>query len=110
MKIKDTSHYHQVGLQKYGKGSPQAEQAAQGEQTRKDEAVQVRSSRSLAESISPEQIQTERNEKVAQLKALVQSGNYFKERDMGDIAKAVVRGLDEEVRILKRSVPSSEEE
>jgi hypothetical protein len=68
--------------------------------TQKGAAAKV-SVESNLESFGAESIEQERAALVAELKVLVASGKYFEKKNIGDIAQAVVNGLDEAVDILK---------
>lgn len=65
-----------------------------------EERVDVAQSRDLLTILNPQSMQGERAQRVAELKKLVDSGQYFANRDITKIAAAVASGLEEEVSAL----------
>lgn len=110
MKIKDASQYGNLVSQRYGKGAPaQEESKGAAASAPKGDAVKVQAtSREVANAISTDQFKAERAQKLAELKSLVQSGNYFKSRNMEEIAASVYQGLHEQAGFLRESVAGEE--
>jgi anti-sigma28 factor (negative regulator of flagellin synthesis) len=101
MKIKDSTQLGQLGSRSFVGGRTDRAEDRKGRPADAD-TVNVRSARLLGDRIDSDQIKAERAARVAELKALVQSGNY--KPDPRAVAAKVAAGLDEEVGLLRAVV------
>lgn len=66
-----------------------------------EDTVNLSSSASLFNALQAEDISLERSDKVAHIKSLVQSGKYFEQRTVSDIAKILDERLGEDIELEK---------
>jgi anti-sigma28 factor (negative regulator of flagellin synthesis) len=102
MKINTRTYGETLGLS----ARRQNTQANTAEKIRHDlednsEWVNVKKSKSLYDQLNTDTMSLERAEKIAQIKKQVQSGEYFANRTVSDIASILEKRIGDEIEIEK---------
>jgi len=111
MKINSAANAESISIvdNKVNKRKEEKNTEAEKSQSKGAEAVRVQVSNRLIVQISPEEILSERANRLEEIRKQVQSGEYFSSRSVTDIAEILQRRMGDEIELTKIFTKDEEE-